>query len=87
MTETLLVKPLHVLSTSKRQTSLPHEQKHTCRMLYHSLCAAHVCMGLIVCPCHTVEDQNFALFNYVNELNGDIELAQEQIQEVSVTYM
>ena len=30
----------------------------------------------------SVEDQNFALFNYVNELNGDIELVQEQIQEV-----
>ena len=30
----------------------------------------------------TVEDQNFALFNYVNELNGDIELVQEQIREV-----
>ncbi|KAL5492038.1 hypothetical protein EMCRGX_G017427 [Ephydatia muelleri] len=29
-----------------------------------------------------VEDQNFALFNYVNELNGDIELVQEQIQEI-----
>jgi len=29
-----------------------------------------------------VEDQNFALFNYVNELNGDIELTQEQIQQI-----
>ncbi|XP_065891131.1 coiled-coil domain-containing protein 63-like [Dysidea avara] len=29
-----------------------------------------------------VEDQNFALFNYVNELNNEIELVQEQIQEV-----
>ncbi len=32
-----------------------------------------------------VEDQNFALFNYVNELSGDIELVQEQIQEVRTT--
>ena len=31
---------------------------------------------------HAVEDQNFALFNYVNELNGDIELIMEQIQQV-----
>lgn len=30
----------------------------------------------------TVEDQNFALFNYVNELNNEIEFVQEQIQEV-----
>lgn len=28
-----------------------------------------------------VEDQNFALFNYVNELNGDIERVQEKIRE------
>ena len=33
-------------------------------------------------PCCAVEDQNFALFNYVNELNGDIELIMEQIQQV-----
>lgn len=26
-----------------------------------------------------VEDQNFALFNYVNELSGDMEQVQEQI--------
>lgn len=31
-----------------------------------------------------VEDQNFALFNYVNELNNEIEFVQEQIQEVSI---
>ncbi len=30
-----------------------------------------------------VEDKNFALFNYVNEQNNDIELMQEQILEVS----
>ena len=30
----------------------------------------------------TVEDQNFALFNYVNELTGDMELVQEQIAMV-----
>ena len=29
-----------------------------------------------------VEDQNFALFNYVNELNGEIEIVQEQIQHI-----
>lgn len=29
-----------------------------------------------------VEDRNFALFNYVNELNNDIEMIQEQINEV-----
>lgn len=29
-----------------------------------------------------VEDQNFALFNYVNELNGEMELLQEQIQQI-----
>ena len=31
-----------------------------------------------------VEDRNFALFNYVNEQNNEIELLQEQIQEVSI---
>jgi hypothetical protein len=30
-----------------------------------------------------VEDKNFALFNYVNELNNDIEILQEQINMVS----
>ena len=30
----------------------------------------------------TVEDQNFALFNYVNELTGDMEMVQEQIAMV-----
>ena len=34
---------------------------------------------------YIVEDQNFALFNYVNELNNEIELVQEQIQEVLLT--
>ncbi|XP_064383844.1 uncharacterized protein LOC135332862 [Halichondria panicea] len=29
-----------------------------------------------------VEDQNFALFNYVNELNGEIEMIQEAIQQI-----
>lgn len=29
-----------------------------------------------------VEDKNFALFNYVNELNGEMELLQEQIQQI-----
>jgi len=31
-----------------------------------------------------VEDKNFALFNYVNELNNQIEMVQEQINEVSM---
>lgn len=31
---------------------------------------------------HAVEDQNFALFNYVNELNGEMEMLQEQIQQI-----
>ena len=31
-----------------------------------------------------VEDQNFALFNYVNELNGEIEMVLKQIEQVSV---
>lgn len=31
---------------------------------------------------HIVEDQNFALFNYVNELNGEIEMIQEAIQQI-----
>ena len=30
-----------------------------------------------------MEDKNFALFNYVNELNNEIELLQEQINEVT----
>ena len=30
-----------------------------------------------------VEDRNFALFNYVNEQNNQIEMLQEQIMEVS----
>ena len=32
--------------------------------------------------CLQVEDQNFALFNYVNELTGDMEMVQEQIAMV-----
>ena len=30
------------------------------------------------------EDRNFALFNYVNELNNEIEMLHEQTQEVEV---
>lgn len=33
----------------------------------------------------TVEDQNFALFNYVNELNGEIEMVLKQIEQVNNT--
>lgn len=29
-----------------------------------------------------VEDKNFALFNYVNELNNQIEALQEQIEDI-----
>ena len=32
-----------------------------------------------------VEDKNFALFNYVNELNNEIEMLQDQINEVHST--
>ncbi len=31
---------------------------------------------------HLVEDKNFALFNYVNELNNQIEVLQEQIDDI-----
>ena len=31
-----------------------------------------------------VEDRNFALFNYVNEQNNEIELLKEQIQQVGL---
>ncbi len=31
-----------------------------------------------------MEDQNFALFNYVNELNGEMELLQEQISQIQL---
>ncbi len=37
-------------------------------------------MTLVFSP--VVEDQNFALFNYVNELNGEIEMIQEAIQQI-----
>lgn len=31
-----------------------------------------------------VEDQNFALFNYVNELNGEIEMILKEIEQVGL---
>ena len=40
-------------------------------------------IDLLVAKFIEVEDKNFALFNYVNELNNEIELLQEQINEVS----
>jgi hypothetical protein len=40
-------------------------------------------MNIIVEKFIEVEDRNFALFNYVNEQNNQIELLQEQIQEVN----
>ena len=39
-------------------------------------------IDLLVTKFIEVEDKNFALFNYVNELNNEIELLQEQINEV-----
>ena len=30
-----------------------------------------------------VEDQNFSLFNYVNELNNEIEMLQEKARPIS----
>lgn len=33
-----------------------------------------------------VEDKNFALFNYVNEQNNEIEMLSDQIQEVGYFY-
>lgn len=41
-------------------------------------------IDLLVAKFIEVEDKNFALFNYVNELNNEIELLQEQINEVSI---
>lgn len=38
-------------------------------------------IDLLVAKFIEVEDKNFALFNYVNELNNEIELLQEQINE------
>jgi len=38
-------------------------------------------IDLLVSKFIEVEDKNFALFNYVNELNNEIELLQEQINE------
>ena len=44
-------------------------------------------MNIIVEKFIQVEDKNFALFNYVNNENNEIELLQEQIQEVSITFL
>lgn len=38
---------------------------------------------LIVNQFIEVEDQNFALFNFVNDQNNQVELLQEQIEQVS----
>ena len=40
-------------------------------------------MDLLVQRFIECEDRNFALFNYVNEQNNDMELLSEQIQDVS----
>ena len=40
-------------------------------------------MDLLVQRFIECEDKNFALFNYVNEQNNDMELLSEQIQDVS----
>ena len=34
-----------------------------------------------------IEDKNFALFNYVNEQNHQIETLQEQIEDVRTIYV
>ena len=39
-------------------------------------------MDLIVERFVEVEDRNFALFNFVNEQNNEIETLQDQIQQV-----
>ena len=39
-------------------------------------------MSILLFSNPTVEDQNFALFNYVNELNGEIEMILKQIEQV-----
>ena len=39
-------------------------------------------IDLLVSKFIEVEDKNFALFNYVNELNNDVEILQEQINLV-----
>ena len=41
-------------------------------------------MDLLVQRFVECEDKNFALFNYVNEQNNDMELLSEQIQEVNI---
>ena len=41
-------------------------------------------MDLLVQRFIECEDKNFALFNYVNEQNNDMELLSEQIQDVSI---
>lgn len=53
---------------------------YICRLHDLLIVVAPLCMLLTFH--HTVEDQNFALFNYVNELNGEMELLQEQIQQI-----
>ena len=40
-------------------------------------------MDLLVQRFVECEDRNFALFNYVNEQNNDMEMLSEQIQDVS----
>lgn len=44
-------------------------------------------IDLLVSKFIEVEDKNFALFNYVNELNNEIELLQEQINEVNLVLL
>ena len=43
-------------------------------------------MNIIVDKFIQHEDKNFALFNYVNEQNNEIEMLQEQIQEVMIIF-
>ncbi len=43
-------------------------------------------IDLLVSKFIEVEDKNFALFNYVNELNNDVEILQEQISMVGLNH-
>ena len=65
-----------------------------CDQQLHAVCAclqtnyaSYKCLHVLY-PLHflttAVEDQNFALFNYVNELNGEIEMILKQIEQVSL---
>ena len=54
-------------------------------MVYYDCTEMVVFITVMYFRLATVEDQNFALFNYVNELNGEIEMVLKQIEQVSNT--